>query len=117
MATKRRTRMSQRYGYVITSDNFSDAAQANNEEVLKSFVEKCNGNFGTLAEAIDQLNIPRLKQTRPIPSFRGQLTLGDASKYDATLTIDVERYPCTMLAKPPTASSFVVRTDLGAAGP
>lgn len=117
MATKRRTRTSRRYGHVITSDKFSNAAQANNEEVLRGFVEKCNGNFGTLAEAIDQLNIPRLKQTRPIPSFRGQLTLGDASKYDATLTIDVERYPCTMLAKPPTASSFVVRTDLGAAGP
>ena len=95
----------------------SNVMQAKNEEVLKGFVENCNGNFGTLAEAIDQLNIPRLKQTRPIPSFRGQLTLGDAAKYDATLTIDVERYPCTMLAKPPTASSFVVRTDLGAAGP
>lgn len=85
--------------------------------MLKGFVENCNGNFGTLAEAIEQLDIPRLKQTRPIPSFKGQLTLGDATKFDATLTIDVERYPCTMLAKPPTASSFVVRTDLGAAGP
>lgn len=95
----------------------SNTIQVNNEQILKSFVEKCNGNFGTLAEAIDQLNIPRLKQTRPVPSFRGQLTLGDAEKYDATLTIDVERYPCTMLAKPPTASSFVVRTDLGAPGP
>jgi ATP-dependent DNA helicase 2 subunit 2 len=85
--------------------------------VLKSFVESCDGNFGTLAEAVEQLNIPRLKQTRPIPSFKGQLTLGDSDTYDATITIDVERYPCTMLAKPPTASSFVVRTDLGAAGP
>ncbi|KAJ4993687.1 Ku70/Ku80 N-terminal alpha/beta domain-containing protein [Stagonosporopsis vannaccii] len=102
------------YGYKEEDKNVT---KANNEEVLKSFVEKCNGSFGTLAEAIDQLNIPRLKQTRPVPSFRGQLTLGDTSKYEATLTIDVERYPCTMLAKPPTASSFVVRTDLGAAGP
>jgi ATP-dependent DNA helicase 2 subunit 2 len=65
-----------------------------------------------LAEAIDQLQTPRLKETRPVPSFKGQLTLGDAEHYDSTLTIDVERYPCTMLAKPPTASSFVVRTDL-----
>lgn len=31
------------------------------------------------------------------------------------MTIDVERYPCTMIAKPPTASSFVVRTDLSGA--
>jgi ATP-dependent DNA helicase 2 subunit 2 len=94
--------------------------QAKNEETLKRFVEDCNGAFGTLAEAIDQLQTPRLKETRPVPSFKGQLTLGDAERYDATLTIDVERYPCTMLAKPPTASSFAIRTDLGsgsAAGP
>lgn len=91
--------------------------QSINEEILKTFVESCSGNFGTLAEAVDQLSIPRLKQTRPIPSFRGPLTLGDASKFDATVTIDIERYPCTMLAKPPTASSFVVRTDLATAGP
>ncbi|KAF2628222.1 ATP-dependent DNA helicase-like protein II [Macroventuria anomochaeta] len=101
------------YGY---KEEDKDAAKANNEEVLKGFVEKCNGNFGTLAEAVEQLNIPRLKQPRPIPSFKGELTLGDPQKFDAALTIHVERYPCTMLAKPPTASSFVVRTDLGTSG-
>jgi ATP-dependent DNA helicase 2 subunit 2 len=94
--------------------------QAKNEKILKGFVDDCNGVFGTLAEAIDQLTTPRLKETRPVPSFKGQLTLGDPEHYDATLTIDVERYPCTMIAKPPTSSSFVMRTDLGgnsAAGP
>lgn len=86
--------------------------------MLKDLVEACNGSFGTLAEAVDQLHIPRLKETRPVPSYRGQLTLGDPEKYDATLTIDVERYPCTMISKPPTASRFVVRADLGGvAGP
>jgi ATP-dependent DNA helicase 2 subunit 2 len=83
---------------------------------LKSFVEDCEGNFGTLATAIDQLHTPRLKETRPIQSYRGSLTLGDASKYEATITIDVERYPCTMISKPPTASTFAVRTDSGASG-
>ncbi|KAF9690959.1 hypothetical protein EKO04_011122 [Ascochyta lentis] len=103
------------YGY---KEEDKEDAKANNEEVLKGFVENCNGNFGTLAEAIEQLDIPRLKQTRPTPSFKGQLTLGGPpDEFDATLSIDVERYPCTMLAKPPTASSFVVRTDLAAAGP
>jgi ATP-dependent DNA helicase 2 subunit 2 len=68
-----------------------------------------------LAEAIDQLQIPRLKETRPVPSFKGQLTLGDAEHYDSTITIDVERFPCTMIAKPPTASSFAMRTDAGSA--
>jgi ATP-dependent DNA helicase 2 subunit 2 len=78
-------------------------------------IEASGGNFGTLAEAIEQLAIPRLKETRPTPSYRGTLTLGNLAEYEATLTIDVERYPCTMIAKPPTASSFVVRTDLGSA--
>ncbi|KAH6633693.1 ATP-dependent DNA helicase-like protein II [Boeremia exigua] len=102
------------FGY---KEEDKETTKAENEEVLKSFIDNCDGNFGTLAEAIEQLDIPRLKQTRPVPSYRGPLTLGDAAKYDATLTIDVERYPCTMLAKPPTASSFVVRGELGAAGP
>ncbi|KAF1938533.1 SPOC domain-like protein [Clathrospora elynae] len=95
-----------------------ESHKAKNEEVLKNFVEDCGGNFGTLATAIDQLHTPRLKETRPVHSYRGALTIGDPEKYQATITIDVERYPCTMIAKPPTASSFVVRSDLaGAPGP
>jgi ATP-dependent DNA helicase 2 subunit 2 len=101
-----------RHHSLVTSP-FTKNPQVKNEEVLKSFVEECHGNIGTLAEAIEQLNIPRLKHTHPTPSYRGQLTLGDAKTYTATLTIDVERYPCTMIAKPPSASSFVVRTDYG----
>jgi ATP-dependent DNA helicase 2 subunit 2 len=89
--------------------------QAKNEDALKGFVDDCNGRFGTLAEAIDQLQIPRMKETRPVPSFKGQLTLGDPEQYESTVTIDVERYPCTMLAKAPTASSFAMRTDGGSA--
>lgn len=79
-------------------------------------MEQCDGNFGTLAEAIEQLAVPRIKDVRPTPSYRGTLTLGDGQAFDATITIDVERYPCTMVAKPPSASSFVVRTDLGGVG-
>ncbi|KAI4617679.1 ATP-dependent DNA helicase II subunit 2 [Alternaria ethzedia] len=90
--------------------------KAKNEGILKSFIHDCDGNFGTLATAVDQLHTPRLKETRPVQSYRGSLTLGDASKYEATITIDVERYPCTMISKPPTASTFAVRTDPGASG-
>ncbi|KAG9190954.1 hypothetical protein G6011_09042 [Alternaria panax] len=94
-----------------------ESLKAKNEQVLRKFVEGCNGNFGTLATAIDQLHTPRLKDTRPVQSYRGSLTLGDTSKYEATITIDVERYPCTMIAKPPTASTFAVRADpAGASG-
>ncbi|KAF2686188.1 ATP-dependent DNA helicase-like protein II [Lentithecium fluviatile CBS 122367] len=95
-----------------------DAHKEQNETVLKAFIDDCDGNFGSLAQAIEQLEIPRLKETRAVPSYKGTLTLGDTEAYDATITIDVERYPCTMVAKPPTASSFIVRTDLGGtAGP
>ncbi|KAF2865286.1 SPOC like C-terminal domain-containing protein [Massariosphaeria phaeospora] len=100
------------YGY--KEEDKSDRKQQN-EATLQDFVEKCDGSFATLAVAIDQLEIPRIKDTRPTPSYKGTLTLGDAQKYEGTLTIDVERYPCTMIAKPPTASSFVVRSDLGGA--
>ncbi|KAF2476883.1 SPOC domain-like protein [Lindgomyces ingoldianus] len=94
-----------------------DPEKEQNETTLKDFARKCNGNFATIAEAISQLEIPRTKNTHPVPSYKGTLTLGDSENYDTTLTIDVERYPCTMIAKPPTASSFVVRTDLsGGAG-
>ncbi|KAF2850056.1 ATP-dependent DNA helicase-like protein II [Plenodomus tracheiphilus IPT5] len=98
-------------------EEHKEPQKAKNEEILKNFVEDCDGNFGTLAVAIDQMHTPRLKETRPTPSFKGQLTLGDPATYDATITIDVERYPCTMLAKPPTASSFVVRTEDDKVGP
>lgn len=88
------------------------AEKMENEELLRSLAEDCNGMFGTLAEAIDQMEIPRLKTTRPVHSYKGYLTLGDPEQYDSALRIDVERYPRTAIAKPPTASQFVVRADL-----
>ena len=83
-----------------------------NEELLRNLTGDCDGMFGTLAEAIDQMEIPRLKATRPVYSYKGYLTLGDPEQYDSALRIDVERYPRTAIAKPPTASQFVVRVDL-----
>lgn len=58
------------------------------------------------------MRIPRVKEVKPTLSYGGTLSLGDAQKYDATINIDIQRYPCTMQAKPPSASSFVNRTDL-----
>ncbi|PSN67954.1 ATP-dependent DNA helicase-like protein II [Corynespora cassiicola Philippines] len=88
-----------------------DSQKAENEKILREWVESCDGNYGTLSEAIEQLAIPRIKSTKPVPSYRGMLTLGGLQDYDATISIDVERYPCTMIAKPPTSSSFVVRAE------
>jgi ATP-dependent DNA helicase 2 subunit 2 len=66
-----------------------------------------------VADAIARLVIPPTKDTRPVPNYKGTLTLGDNETFEESVTIDVERYPCTMVAKPPSASSFVARTDLG----
>lgn len=63
--------------------------------------------YGTLAQAISELEIPRVKVVRGIPSFKGDLRLGDPETYDSALSIQVERYYRTYPAKPPTASAFV----------
>ena len=87
--------------------------KAENESLLRGLTEKCNGAFGTMAQAIEELDIPRLKVTKPVHSYRGLLTLGDPKNYDSALSIDVERFPRTMIAKPPSASAFVLRSDGG----
>lgn len=86
--------------------------QAKNEEVLKALVDGCNGIFGTLEQAIVELGQPRLKSTRPVTSYKGQLTLGDPEQYKSAMCIDVERYPRTMVARAPSASQFVHNSDL-----
>jgi ATP-dependent DNA helicase 2 subunit 2 len=87
--------------------------KAQNERFLRELVEQCGGTFGTMAEAIDELDLPRLKVTRPVHTYRGQLRLGDPEQYDTALCIDVERYPRTMIRRPESASSFTLRYDLG----
>lgn len=84
-----------------------------NEAFLRDLTEKCNGVFGTMVQAVEELDIPRLKTTKPVHSYRGTLTLGDPKEYNTALSIDVERFPRTMIAKPPSASAFVLRSDGG----
>ena len=62
-----------------------------------------------MAQAIDQLGIPEVKVTRPVPLYKGSLTLGDPETYDSALTINVERFPKTMQARARTASNFAVK--------
>ncbi|EOD52730.1 putative ku family dna protein [Neofusicoccum parvum UCRNP2] len=89
-----------------------DPVKATNEQTLQQLANGCDGVFGTIAQAIAELETPRVKLTKPVASYRGLLTLGDPSKYDTAMTIDVERYPRTMQQRPPTASSYAVRSDL-----
>jgi len=86
--------------------------KAGNEAMLKQLCDDCNGTFGTLMQAVDELGIPRVKSTRPVAGYKGYLTLGNVEEYDSGLAIDIERYPKIMEAKPPSASKFVTRSDM-----
>ena len=97
------------YGF---KEEDKDDTKATNEATLKTLVEDCNGMFGTMQQAIEELGTPRLKTTRPVHSYKGQLTLGNPDQYDSALCIDVERYPRVMIRRPMTASQFVQRSDL-----
>ncbi|KAK6511954.1 ATP-dependent DNA helicase II subunit 2 [Arthrobotrys musiformis] len=86
--------------------------KAENEKALKELCDQCDGIFGTIAEAIEEIQRPRTKKTRPVHSFRGCLSIGNASVNPGSmLLIDVERFPRTMVAKPPTASSFAITSE------
>ncbi|KAJ5095663.1 hypothetical protein NUU61_005019, partial [Penicillium alfredii] len=88
-----------------------DPIKASNETLLRDFVEGCDGVYGTLEQAVAELNIPRIKMTKSQPSFKGFLQLGNPNEYETALRIPVERYFRTYVAKPPSASSFVLRSD------
>ncbi|EEP80657.1 conserved hypothetical protein [Uncinocarpus reesii 1704] len=89
-----------------------DPQKIENEATLKHLADRCDGMFGTLAQAIDEMSIPRIKIVRSNPSFRGDLKLGDPEHYSIALTVQVERYYRTYVARPPTASAFVLSTAL-----
>lgn len=91
-----------------------DPVKASNEAILQQLCGDCNGVYGTLVQAVDEMQIPRTKETRPVPSYKGFLTLGNPAQYDSAFRINVERYPKTMVAAAPSASNFVVRNDMDA---
>lgn len=69
------------------------------------------GIYATIAEAIDELDTPRVKVVKPYKNFDGALTLGDPEKFPAAMKINVERYFKTHLARPLAASTVVVKSD------
>lgn len=60
-----------------------------------------------MAEVISSIAYPRVKKVRPIPSYRGVLTIGDPDQYDDAIAIDVERYPRTKKASAQSATKYV----------
>jgi ATP-dependent DNA helicase 2 subunit 2 len=89
-----------------------DPTKELNESVFHQLTQDCNGLFGTMAQAISELGIPRTKTVRPVATYKGVLTLGDPDTYDSAMCINVERYPRIMQASPPSASQFVVKGDM-----
>ncbi|KAL4881131.1 ATP-dependent DNA helicase II subunit 2 [Aspergillus karnatakaensis] len=95
-----------------TKEEDKDPRKAENEALLRTVTEQCDGIFGTLEQAVAEMEIPRVKPVRPVVSFKGFLQLGNPEEYDTAVRIPVERFPRTMVAKPPSASQFVLRSDL-----
>ena len=89
-----------------------DPTKELNESVFRQLTQECDGLFGTMAQAISELGIPRTKTVRPVTTYKGILTLGDPDTYDSAMCINVERYPRIMQASPPSASQFVVKGEM-----
>lgn len=87
--------------------------KAQNEILLRELADKCDGQFGTMEEAISYLDVPRLKATRPYKSYDGPLTLGDPEVHPDAMSISVERYFKTHKATIPPASRVVVKDGNG----
>ncbi|QUC19766.1 uncharacterized protein UV8b_04007 [Ustilaginoidea virens] len=86
--------------------------KAENEKTLKALADACNdGIFATMAEAIHELDTPRVRSVKPYKTYDGALTLGDPDKYPTAMSINVERYFKTHLARPLAASTVVVKSE------
>ncbi|KAK2605204.1 hypothetical protein N8I77_008059 [Diaporthe amygdali] len=86
--------------------------KATNETILKSLVDKCNnGTFGTLAEAVEELEMPRVKPVRLVKSYDGPLTLGNPQQFPSATSINVERWPVTKVNRPAAATTVTVKSE------
>ncbi|KAI1437697.1 Ku70/Ku80 N-terminal alpha/beta domain-containing protein [Xylaria sp. CBS 124048] len=93
----------------VKEEDKSDLKEQN-EAILKSLVEKSDGLYGTMAEAISELDTPRVRSVRPYKMYDGPLTLGDPNVHADAMTIHVERYFKTHKAAVPPASRVVMKT-------
>lgn len=65
-----------------------------------------------MAQAVEELSVPRIKSMRPYKTYDGPLTLGDPEEFPSAMSIAVERYFKTKLARPPSASTVVVKPEM-----
>ncbi|KAG5993912.1 hypothetical protein E4U54_003252 [Claviceps lovelessii] len=86
--------------------------KAENEKTLKELAQQCtDGVFATIAEAIHEIDTPRVKSVKPYKTYEGPLVLGDPEKFPTAMCIYVERYFKTHLARPLAASTVVVKSE------
>jgi ATP-dependent DNA helicase 2 subunit 2 len=86
--------------------------KATNEAILKSLVDKCNnGTLGTLAEAVEELEIPRVKPVKLVRSYDGPLTLGNPEQFASATSLNVERWPVTKVNRPAAATTVTVKQE------
>ncbi|KAI1340523.1 Ku70/Ku80 N-terminal alpha/beta domain-containing protein [Xylariaceae sp. FL0016] len=86
-------------------------AKEEHETLLKDLVERCEGAYGTMAEAIAELDTPRVKPVKPYKTYDGALTLGDPEVHEDAMSISVERYFKTHKATVPPASRVVMKSE------
>ncbi|KAF4587774.1 ATP-dependent DNA helicase II subunit 2 [Ophiocordyceps camponoti-floridani] len=86
--------------------------KAANESTLRKLADACqDGIFATMAEAIGELQVPRVKSIKPYKTYDGPLTLGDPATLPCAMNINVERFFGTHLARPLGASTVVVNSE------
>ncbi|EEB09189.1 Ku domain-containing protein Pku80 [Schizosaccharomyces japonicus yFS275] len=73
---------------------------------LLQFLEKCNGKLLTAQNLMEEAQRPPIRKVKPVPIFRGILSLGNPQDPDASLAFPIERYPYTRIAKPPVSTAF-----------
>ncbi|KAI9166682.1 ATP-dependent DNA helicase II subunit [Paramyrothecium foliicola] len=99
------------YGY---KEEDKSHTKAENEQIFRSLVEECkDGVFASIVEAIDDLDTPRAKSIKPYKTYDGPITLGDPETFPAAMSINVERYFKTHLARPMTATTVVMKSEQG----
>ncbi|KAM3438406.1 hypothetical protein NHJ13734_004178 [Beauveria thailandica] len=93
----------------IDPDDIGDIARKINDSNIHLTVLV----FASIVEAIDEIDTPRVKQVKPYKSYDGTLVLGDPDKFPFAMSINVERYFKTHLARQMAASTVVLKSESG----
>lgn len=96
------------YGF---KEEDKSVSKTNNERSLRKICEDTEGIFATFAEVVESMATPRIKTVRPVTTFKGILSIGNADTFTNAVQINVERYPKTKQAKAPAATKFSLAAE------